>query len=163
MAKSPFLPPPSERYSADLSLGDAAAEFVQCAAGGARLGAFGFQDPDLRECLSRARDIVRARLFRDDVAAVRVFSLRRCAVDPLRPPWDPRPEYVHWLRSQGRLPGQVVRDAFPASAGARFAGEYRAPSMGSRPGQVQPPTAVEVSVRLRDADQPSKKTSEEVS
>jgi hypothetical protein len=62
MSSSPFLPPPSDRYRADLSVSDGFAELGSCLARGLHWQRFGFQDPDPGECLGRLRYVVKARL-----------------------------------------------------------------------------------------------------
>lgn len=79
--------------------------YVKCGKRAMNMRMVGFCEPTLHQCVEELGETVKASVLggQDPTALKHVLERRRGVVDVTTLPWEPRPEYVEWLRRQGRL------------------------------------------------------------
>ncbi|KAK7196239.1 hypothetical protein NESM_000559500 [Novymonas esmeraldas] len=102
---SPFHAPPEVRHDTSTAgVLSSMYEYSMCTKRALNTRIIGFAEPTLRECIDAFSRNLRATAFvQDEAATAAVLRERRGIVDPSQLPWAPRPEYIAWLRSHGRL------------------------------------------------------------
>lgn len=79
-------------------------EYTMCTKRALNIRIIGFAEPTLQQCIDEfSRNVRASALIADEAAKADVLKQRRGVVDPYALPWAPKPEYVTWLREQGRL------------------------------------------------------------
>ncbi|KAG5481908.1 hypothetical protein LSCM4_06987 [Leishmania orientalis] len=79
-------------------------EYTMCMKRALNTRIIGFAEPTLQRCVDEfARNLRATPLIQDEAATAALLRQRRGTVDPRELPWPPRPEYIAWLRAQGRL------------------------------------------------------------
>lgn len=79
-------------------------EYTMCTKRALNTRIIGFAEPTLQQCTEElSRNVRASTLIGDTEAQAAVMKQRRGDVDPYALPWTPRPEYIEWLRAQGRL------------------------------------------------------------
>lgn len=79
-------------------------EYTMCTKRAINTQIIGFAEPTLRQCVNElTRNIQASSIVQDKMALKEVLQHRRGAVNPAALPWSPRPEYLDWLRREGRL------------------------------------------------------------
>lgn len=79
-------------------------EYTMCTKRALNTRIIGFAEPTLQQCIDAfSRDIKASSFIGDEAARSAALRQRRGTVDPSTLPWAPRPEYLMWLKAQGRL------------------------------------------------------------
>ncbi|KPA76292.1 hypothetical protein ABB37_08020 [Leptomonas pyrrhocoris] len=79
-------------------------EYTMCTKRALNTRIIGFAEPTLQQCIEAfSRNVKASAMIGDAEAQAAVLRQRRGVVDPYALPWAPKPEYVEWLRGQGRL------------------------------------------------------------
>jgi hypothetical protein len=79
-------------------------EYIMCTKRALNTRIIGFAEPTLQQCIDEfSRNVKASAVVGNEEALTAVLKQRRGAVDPHVLPWAPKPEYVEWLRAQGRL------------------------------------------------------------
>ncbi|GET87695.1 hypothetical protein, conserved [Leishmania tarentolae] len=79
-------------------------EYTMCTKRALNTRIIGFSEPTLQQCVDEFTRSLKATTFIQDKEATSAFlRQRRGTVDPSQLPWAPKPEYLAWLRAQGRL------------------------------------------------------------
>ncbi|CAG9572372.1 conserved hypothetical protein [Leishmania major strain Friedlin] len=102
---SPFRAPKESRLdTSPPGVLSSMCEYTMCAKRALNTRIIGFAEPTLQQCIEEfARALKASTFIQDKDATSALLRQRRGTVDPSQLPWSPRPEYLAWLRAQGRL------------------------------------------------------------
>lgn len=102
---SPFHAPKESRLDTSLpGVLPSMCEYTMCTKRALNTRIIGFGEPTLQQCIEELTRAMKATTFiQDKDATSALLRQRRGTVDPSKLPWSPRPEYLGWLRAQGRL------------------------------------------------------------
>ncbi|CAJ1007283.1 hypothetical protein Q4I28_002597 [Leishmania naiffi] len=102
---SPFYAPKESRLdTSPPGVVSSMYEYAMCTKRSLNTRIIGFAEPTLQQCIDEfTRDLKATAFIEDKEAMSTLLRQRRGIVDPSQLPWSPRPEYLAWLRAQGRL------------------------------------------------------------
>ncbi|KAG5508268.1 hypothetical protein JKF63_05524 [Porcisia hertigi] len=102
---SPFYASKESRYDTSTpGFFSSMYEYTLCTKRALNTRIIGFADPTLQQCIDElTRNLKSTTLVQDKEATAALMRQRRGTVDPSQLPWSPRPEYLMWLKAQGRL------------------------------------------------------------
>ncbi|KPI89087.1 hypothetical protein ABL78_1823 [Leptomonas seymouri] len=110
VGRSPFFDSREARLDSGApAISSSMYEYTMCTKRALNTHIIGFAEPTLQQCVEEfSRNLKASAMIGDEEARAAVLKQRRGVVDPYALPWAPKPEYVAWLRAQGRL-GDAAR------------------------------------------------------